>query len=124
LKQPQLLLLNSPVLLLQPACKYTPHTWQLKPLLAAGELLLLPLLLLLSGQAIAALDKALQANPESLEVLLALGVSHTNELDAGAATAAGADVLTLCCLRSAYQSVYIHHTSYMMRVQAPPACGR
>jgi peroxin-5 len=34
-------------------------------------------------QAIAALDKALQANPESLEVLLALGVSHTNELDAG-----------------------------------------
>jgi hypothetical protein len=35
------------------------------------------------AQAIAALDKALQANPESLEVLLALGVSHTNELDAG-----------------------------------------
>lgn len=34
-------------------------------------------------QAIAALNKALEADPNSLEVLLSLGVSHTNELDAG-----------------------------------------
>jgi hypothetical protein len=34
-------------------------------------------------QAIAALNKALGADPTSLEVLLSLGVSHTNELDAG-----------------------------------------
>lgn len=34
-------------------------------------------------QAIAALNKALTADPNSLEVLLSLGVSHTNELDAG-----------------------------------------
>lgn len=33
-------------------------------------------------QAIAALNKALAADPNSLEVLLSLGVSHTNELDA------------------------------------------
>jgi peroxin-5 len=34
-------------------------------------------------QAIAALNKALGADPTNLEVLLSLGVSHTNELDAG-----------------------------------------
>lgn len=34
-------------------------------------------------QAIAALNKALGADPANLEVLLSLGVSHTNELDAG-----------------------------------------
>lgn len=33
------------------------------------------------GQAIAAMLRALQADPENLEVLLSLGVSHTNELD-------------------------------------------
>lgn len=37
-------------------------------------------------QAIAALNKALGADPTSLEVLLSLGVSHTNELDAGGCT--------------------------------------
>lgn len=36
-----------------------------------------------TAQAIAALGKALAANPQSMDVLLALGVSHTNELDAG-----------------------------------------
>jgi hypothetical protein len=34
-------------------------------------------------QAIAALNKAVDADPTNLEVLLSLGVSHTNELDAG-----------------------------------------
>lgn len=39
--------------------------------------------ILFSLQAIAALNKALGADPTNLEVLLSLGVSHTNELDAG-----------------------------------------
>lgn len=34
-------------------------------------------------QAIAALQRAMKADPQNLEVLLALGISHTNELDAG-----------------------------------------
>jgi peroxin-5 len=35
----------------------------------------------LRAQAIAAMDRALEADPSNLEVLLSLGVSHTNELD-------------------------------------------
>lgn len=36
-------------------------------------------------QAIAALNKALAADPHNVEVLLSLGVSYTNELDQGRA---------------------------------------
>lgn len=36
-------------------------------------------------QAIAAMGRALAADPVNLDVLLALGVSHTNELDSGEA---------------------------------------
>jgi len=34
-------------------------------------------------QAIAAMLRALAANPSNMDVLMALGVSHTNELDTG-----------------------------------------
>jgi peroxin-5 len=34
-------------------------------------------------QAIAAMARALRADPSNLDVLLSLGVSHTNELDMG-----------------------------------------
>lgn len=34
-------------------------------------------------QAIAAMLRALEANPKDLDVLLSLGVSHVNELDTG-----------------------------------------
>ena len=37
------------------------------------------------GQAIAAMNTALAADPANLDVLLSLGVSHTNELEAGEA---------------------------------------
>jgi peroxin-5 len=38
-------------------------------------------------QAIAAMNRALAADPSNLDVLLSLGVSHTNELEAGEALA-------------------------------------
>ena len=41
--------------------------------------------MLLSRQAIAALSKAMAADPNNAEVLLSLGVSYTNELDQGRA---------------------------------------
>jgi len=51
-------------------------------------------------QAIAAMLRALAADPANMDVLMALGVSHTNELDTGYVSgAARASVCVKCCER-------------------------